>query len=131
MQDAIHPFKVYNSIFFSIFTELATKTPIDFRTFSSSTKQFCSPFTVTLHFPNFSILPKPKLLLIYFLFVSTFFFVKNGYLFILREREREREREHEWKRGRQRGRKSIPSKLHAVSMEPNTGLNPTDEETMT
>ena len=37
------------------------------------------------------------------------------------ERERERER-GEWERGRE----GIPSRLHAVSMEPNAGLDVTN-----
>ena len=47
------------------------------------------------------------------------------YLFILRERQQGRDRE------RERGRERIPSRLHAVSMEPNSGLDPTNEEMMT
>ena len=45
--------------------------------------------------------------------------------FILRERA--------WKqgRGRERGRKRIPSRLHAVSAEPNVGLDPMNCEIMT
>ena len=48
---------------------------------------------------------------------SISFFVS---LFIYFEREREREREHICKqgRGRERGRERIPSRLHAVSAQP-------------
>ena len=47
-------------------------------------------------------------------------------------REREREREN-IKRGgaERRGRQRIPSRLHAVSTEPNVGLDPTNHEVMT
>ena len=41
----------------------------------------------------------------------------------------EREREH--KRGRQRGRERIPSKLHSVSVEPDEGLKLMNREIMT
>ena len=44
---------------------------------------------------------------------------------------REREREHEQGRGRERGRERIPSRLCAVSGEPDTGLSPTNRETVT
>ena len=50
-------------------------------------------------------------------------------LFILRERERERERK--WARSRERGRERIPSRLWAVSAEPNMGLHLTNCEIMT
>ena len=53
----------------------------------------------------------------------------------MKEREREREREKvcicEQGRGRERGRERIPSRLHAVSAEPDTGLNPMNCEIMT
>ena len=47
------------------------------------------------------------------------------YLF-LKERERERERENEQGRGREREGERIPSRLLAVSAQPDTGqgLNP-------
>ena len=48
-----------------------------------------------------------------------------------RMRERERERERESKAGRERGRERIPSRLHTVSIEPNTGLELMNSETMT
>ena len=54
---------------------------------------------------------------------SFFFFFK----FIFRERERE----HEQRRGREKGRKEIPRRLHAVSAEPNVGLELTNCEIMT
>ena len=48
------------------------------------------------------------------------------YLFILRERERE------WGgAGRERGRERVPSRLHAVSTEPDTGFQPTNREIVT
>ena len=58
---------------------------------------------------------------------TAFFFKKNIYLFIClfieREREREREREHkcEWGKVREGGSERIPSRLHAVSAEPDLG----------
>ena len=44
----------------------------------------------------------------------------------MRERERERERasEPEWGRGRENGRERILSRFHAVSAEPDIGLEP-------
>ena len=45
--------------------------------------------------------------------------------------ERDREHEHEKKRGRERGREKIPTRIHAVSPEPNLGLNPMNHEIMT
>ena len=48
----------------------------------------------------------------------------NIYLF-LRERQQVRERQ------RERGRQRIPSSLHAVSAEPNVGLELTNHEIMT
>ena len=53
----------------------------------------------------------------------------NVYLFILRERERERERAEEGQRQREGER--IPSKLHAVSAEPDAGLKLTNREIVT
>ena len=41
------------------------------------------------------------------------------------------ERESEQGRHRERGRERIPSRLHAVSTEPNTGLDPTNSEITT
>ena len=35
-----------------------------------------------------------------------------------------RERQNEQRRGRDRGRERIPSRLHTVSTEPDAGLNP-------
>ena len=51
----------------------------------------------------------------------------------LREKERERERESELElaRNRERKRERIPSRLHAVSAEPNSGLDITNCEIMT
>ena len=46
-----------------------------------------------------------------------------------RERVRERDREKEW--GWERGRLRIPSRLGAVSAEPNVGLKLTNCEIMT
>ena len=37
----------------------------------------------------------------------------------------ERQRQHEWGRGRERRRERIPSRLYAVSAEPDVGLEPT------
>ena len=61
-------------------------------------------------------------------------FLKNVYLFILTEREsnmhklgRGRERE----RQRDRETERIPSRLHAISTEPNVGLERTNHEIMT
>ena len=50
-------------------------------------------------------------------------FKKKKYLSIYWEREREREREHkcEWGKGREGGSERIPSRLHAVSAEPDLG----------
>ena len=48
-----------------------------------------------------------------------------------RERERERERVHAHGRGRERGRERIPSRLRAVSAEPDTGLELVNCEIMT
>ena len=50
------------------------------------------------------------------------------YLFILRKRERERERKCMWAEEGQRER--IPSRLHAVSAEPQAGLDLTTCEIM-
>ena len=51
-------------------------------------------------------------------------------MFILRDRKREREREKERERAQagegQKKRERIPSRFHAVSTEPNMGLNPTN-----
>ena len=47
------------------------------------------------------------------------------------EREREREREQEGEGQRERERKRILSRLHAVSTEPDVGLELTDGEIMT
>ena len=41
-----------------------------------------------------------------------------------RERERERESEHKRSRGRGRGRERTPSRLCAISTEPDVGLKP-------
>ena len=49
----------------------------------------------------------------------------------MREREREREREHEWGKGAERERQRIPSRLRAVSTEPDVGLELTNGEIMT
>ena len=48
----------------------------------------------------------------------------------MREKERERKRERERMSGRgqrERGREIIPSRLHVVSTEPNTGFDLTTE----
>ena len=58
--------------------------------------------------------------------MGTFFF--NVYLCILRERE-EREKDREGQRKRQR--EGIPSRLHAVSIEPDVGLYLTNHEIVT
>ena len=52
-----------------------------------------------------------------------FFFFKCMCLF------RERERECEWERGR--GRERIPSRLRAVNMEPDVGLDPVNPDIVT
>ena len=44
---------------------------------------------------------------------------------------RERETACEWGRGRERGRQRIPTRLHAVSTEPDAGLEPMSCEIMT
>ena len=51
------------------------------------------------------------------------------FLFILRERERERERDR-WGDSEREGER-IPSRLCAVSTEPDMGLEPTNREIMT
>ena len=48
-----------------------------------------------------------------------------------RERERKRERERVSRGGAERGRERIQSRLHAVSSEPNVGLDLTNCEIMT
>ena len=48
-----------------------------------------------------------------------------------REGERERACVQEWGRGREKGRKRIPSRLPAVSEKPDVRLDPTDCEIMT
>ena len=53
------------------------------------------------------------------------------YLFILIESERESGNMQAVKGQRERRRERIPRKLHAVSMEPDTGLDPTNHEVMT
>ena len=42
-----------------------------------------------------------------------------------------RKREHKQGRGKEGGRERIPSRLHAVSTEPNAGLKPTNDEIVT
>ena len=49
-------------------------------------------------------------------------------LFIYFQRDRERERERESRGG---ARERIPSRLHAISAEPDAGLNLTNHEIMT
>ena len=44
---------------------------------------------------------------------------------------RARKTEHEPGRGRERGKDRIPSRLHTISAEPHTGLEPTNREIMT
>ena len=51
-------------------------------------------------------------------FLKVFFKVQ---LFVLREREREREQ----------GRERIPSRVHTIGTEPDTGLEPANREVMT
>ena len=51
------------------------------------------------------------------------------FLFVLREREPENA--CEWGTGRDRGRERIPSQLHAVSAEPNVGVELTNREIVT
>ena len=46
-------------------------------------------------------------------------------------RERERERERDFRRGRERRRERIPSRLCAVSTEPDGGLKPPNHEITT
>ena len=52
------------------------------------------------------------------------------FMFILRQRERKRER-HEQGRGRERRKGKSPRRLHAVSTEPDVGLNHTNREITT
>ena len=52
------------------------------------------------------------------------------FIFLFRERERERERMGALGRDRGRGRERISSRLHVVSAEPNTGLDPMNHEIM-
>ena len=56
---------------------------------------------------------------------GSFVFSFKVYLLILREREGERQRA--WGRERER----IPSRLLAVSAEPDSGLEPTNDEILT
>ena len=56
------------------------------------------------------------------------FLKKNVYLFKERKSTSEREHENESGGGAERERKRIPSRL---LMEPNVGLNPTNQEIMT
>ena len=65
-----------------------------------------------------------SMLSVYFYFLKGVFLV---YLFILRERDRKYGRGRE----RQRERERIPSRLCAVSAEPDVGLDPTNHEVMT
>ena len=51
-------------------------------------------------------------------------------LFIF-ERKRKRERESKQRRDREKGRESIPSRLHTVSTEPSAGLELTNHKIMT
>ena len=67
-----------------------------------------------------------------------FFFFKFTYLFREREwgrgrkrGERERDSERAGKGQKERERERIPSRLHAVSMEPDVGLEPMNCEIMT
>ena len=59
------------------------------------------------------------------IFLSFFF---KFLQFILKEREKRREQQ--WGQ-RERGTQIIPSRLHAVSTEPDVGLDPTNCEIMT
>ena len=52
-------------------------------------------------------------------------------MYFEREQERETGTESEWKRGRERGRQKIPSRLRTVSTEPYAGLELTNCEIMT
>ena len=45
--------------------------------------------------------------------------------------ERERACAHKLGRGRERGREKFPGRLHAVSVEPDTGLDPRNHAVMT
>ena len=49
----------------------------------------------------------------------------------MRERERERERAHASRGGAEREGERIPSRFHAVSAEPNAGLDLTNHEIVT
>ena len=46
------------------------------------------------------------------------------------ERERDRERDRESREGAERGRERVPSRLHAVTPEPDAGLEPANCEIM-
>ena len=52
-------------------------------------------------------------------------------MFIYVERESERGRKKVSRGGAERGRERIPSRLHAVSAEPDLGLEPMNCESMT
>ena len=45
--------------------------------------------------------------------------------------ERKRVSTHEWNRGRERGKKGIPSRLHAANAEPDAGLELANRAIMT
>ena len=62
-----------------------------------------------------------------FTFFKIFTFFFKFYLFILRERKNMQEQGE----GRQRGKERIPSRLCAISTEPDEGLNPKNYEIMT
>ena len=57
--------------------------------------------------------------------ICLFVYSKRIYLFVslFIEREQERESAYEWGRGREGGGESIPSRPHAVSTEPDLGLD--------
>ena len=59
---------------------------------------------------------------------KVFFFLS---LLISFERKRDRVHVHKWNKGREKGRKRIPSRLHSVSTEPDARLKLTNHEIMT
>ena len=53
-----------------------------------------------------------------YFFLSLLIYLKFIYLFW------ERRRQRQWRKGRERGRERLPSRLHAVGAEPDMGLEP-------